>query len=185
MAKWISRHFAASQRSPEDRIAERVHEILAGDQTLLAVFGSAEWIQRVEVFDPFDFRHFPVLQVTLFSGESTPQPGVLNDEVRLYLAIRYERLDNAPLLPGEASIATLYRHIRTLLGNGTNKLLQVTVGATNVQLVRRSNPGGFSWRPDQDPASGRFAYTHILEWVYEAHVDVTTGKIRNQVLAGG
>jgi len=179
--KWLVPYFDEQDLAPEDVILDAVRERLLGSSELAAIFG--EFIHAVEFVDAGDFERMPKMLVTAQALNETPSIGLLLDRVTIYVVVRFEVLGPQVRLPGEPGIPTLLRVINRVLGS--DRQLVTKINGQDVQLARRSNPGQVTFRPDRDPASGRFALNAILPWEYEVSVDVDTQRIRNMVLAGG
>lgn len=181
--KWLVPYFDETDLAPEDVILDAVRERLIGNEELAAIFGGGEWIQCVEFVDAADFERLPKILITAQALDETPSVGLLLDRVTVYVVVRFEVIGPAVREPGEPGLPTLLRVINRALGS--DRQLNTVVNGTAVQMARRGNPGGVSFRPDRDPASGRLAWNAILPWEYEVSVDVATQRIRNVVLAGG
>jgi hypothetical protein len=145
---WLRDHFTADELGPEDRVVQRVHQALAADAKLLAIFG----LKKIRMFDfpPLvDPGMLPDITASPFSGSDSPRPGLIEADVTIYVTIRFLWARSLQAEPGVGGIATLARHITRLLMSPAHRMLPVQDGdpPQEITLARRCDPQPASWRP--------------------------------------
>jgi hypothetical protein len=196
---WLRNYFDPSTETlaPEDILAHKVRNVLAADEKLLAIFGP-EKIETVPFLNGSDLRDFPRLQIAAYNVSEVS--GVTNNDsadIRIYIRIRYDAAEWAPLYSGEteklswpygvASMATLVRHIVRLLK--AEGVFEETFPSGTASLANQVDFGPYQFSIDQpDPTAGRFAFNHDIQVTYKVNLiysGTNAGKIHNAAANGG
>ena len=178
----LSRHFEEDELAPEDVVLHRVHAIVKAHPKMKAIFGEP-WIKATDLPNELEFGHFPIFFVSPFFSSSEPQPASYSLDFRLYFIARFELVGAKEMKPGDATVATLGRLLHSIMEQ--NKTLQVPSpsGVGTIGLVRRNEPGPMRFEFSENPKTGRFVVSQIIERNFTATTDTASGRIRNQVLA--
>jgi len=195
----LSDYFDLSEvLAPEDILASRIRNVLAGDEKLLAIFG-ADSIETVPFLNGLDFREFPRLQVAAFSSAETQGVGNIDreDPMVVYIRIRYDAATWEPLESGGKvtlswpygvpSLATLTRHIVSVL-KAESMFDETFPNATVASLLaERPTFGPFNFSQDVS-VDGRLALNHDIQMNCTVRVvnnGANAGKIVNAAANGG
>jgi len=179
----VSTTIAQNDLAPEDLICHKVRELLVANATLLAIF-SAERIEVVPARDMLEFRNLPRLQIYPFSTTESARPTqVAQQDIEVFIGIRYSARDVRPLIPWAPGVASVVHRIKQVLRDN-RQLADFSSNAVAIHLASNSNAGAVSFIVDVNE-EGEIAYTQELSWIYKAKTDDITGLLAPIADAGG
>lgn len=180
---WLAPHFTVDQIAAEDRCLEEVRKHLAADATLRGIFEGGSKIYAL-AFMPPDIQPNSLV-VTPLTADETPQAGSRSTLFSLYVVCRFRYPRTLQLAQGKAGLATLFRHICTVLSAPGARSLSVQRGGQTVPLVRSFEPKSMSFQPvPVEPGATSAIFDASLRFELDALLDPTTRQIWNLAVNG-